>query len=94
MPCFLYFWPCDSPAVPGGTTNEAWPRPFSVGSTAATTTCTSAMPPLVIHAFVPFRTHSSLASSYTARVRSDDTSEPASGSLTQKAPSFTSSGVP
>ncbi len=66
--------------------NDAWPRPFNSGSTAATTTCTSAMPPLLIHAFVPFSTHSSLASSYTARVRNDETSEPASGSLTQNAP--------
>ena len=38
------------------------------------------MPPLVIHALVPLSTHSSLASSYTARVRSEETSEPASGS--------------
>jgi hypothetical protein len=72
----------------------AWPRPLSSGSTAATTTCTLAMPPLVIHALVPLSTHSSLASSYTARVRSELTSEPASGSDTQKAPSFTSSAVP
>ena len=51
------------------------------------------MPPLVIHALVPLSTHSSLASSYTARVRSDDTSEPASGSLTQNAPSCDLVGV-
>ena len=38
-------------------------RPFSSGSTAATTTCTSAMPPFVIHALVPLITHSSVASS-------------------------------
>ena len=82
------------PCVPGGTMKLAWPRPFSSGSTAATTTCTSAMPPLVIHALVPLSTHSSLASSYTARVRSDDTSEPASGSLTQNAPSCDLVGVP
>ena len=63
MPCFLYFWPCDRPLVPGGTMKLAWPRPFSSGSTEATTTCTSAMPPLVIHALVPFSTHSSVASS-------------------------------
>ena len=63
MPCFLYFWPCDRPLVPGGTTKLAWPRPFSAGSTVATTTWTSAMPPLVIHALVPLSTHSSLASS-------------------------------
>ena len=36
---------------------------LSEGSTVATTTWTSAMPPLVIHAFVPLMTHSSLASS-------------------------------
>ncbi len=63
MPCFLYFWPCDRPLVPGGTMKLAWPRPLSSGSTEATTTWTSAMPPLVIHALVPLSTHSSLASS-------------------------------
>ena len=52
------------------------------------------MPPLVIHALVPLSTHSSVASSYTARVRRLDTSDPASGSLTQNAPSCTLSGVP
>ena len=72
----------------GGTTKLAWPLPFSSGSTLATTTWTSAMPPLVIHALVPLIVHSSLASSYTARVRRFDTSEPASGSLTQNAPSL------
>ncbi|GIT46133.1 MAG: hypothetical protein Ct9H300mP12_07180 [Acidimicrobiales bacterium] len=30
---------------------------------------TSAIPPFVIHALAPFSTHSSLASSYTARAR-------------------------
>ena len=63
MPCFLYFWPCERPGVPGGTMKLAWPRPLSSGSTEATTTWTLAMPPLVIHALVPLRTHSSLASS-------------------------------
>ena len=52
------------------------------------------MPPLVAHAFWPLRTHSSLASSYLARVRSDETSEPASGSETQNAPTFGSASVP
>ena len=47
----------------GPMTKEAWPRDPSVGSTEATTTCTSAMPPLVIHVLVPLSTHSSLASS-------------------------------
>ena len=83
MPCFLYFWPCDRPGVPGGTMNDAWPRPLSSRSTLATTTWMSAMPPLVIHALVPLITHSSLASSYVAWVRSELTSEPASGSETQ-----------
>ena len=72
----------------------AWPLRRSSGSTVATTTWTSAMPPLVIHALVPLSTHSFLASSYLALVRSDDTSEPASGSLTQNAPSCTLSCVP
>ncbi len=94
MPSFEYFCPCEMPGVPGGTMKLAWPRLFSSGSTAATTTCTSAMPPFVIQALVPFSTHSSLASSYTARVRNDETSDPASGSLTQNAPSAIFSGVP
>ena len=50
-------------ACSGGTMKLAWPRPLSSGSTAATTTWMSAMPPLVIHALVPLSTHSSLASS-------------------------------
>ena len=66
MPCFLTLAPCSRPLVPGGTTKAAWPREPSSRSTDATTTCTLAMPPLVAHAFWPFRTHSSLASSYFA----------------------------
>ena len=65
----------------------------SSGSTEATTTWTSAMPPLVAHAFWPLRTHSSLASSYFARVRSDETSEPALGSETQNDATFGSLGA-
>ena len=83
MPCFLYFWPCSMPAVPSGTMKLAWPREPSLGSTVAVTTWRLAMPPLVAQALVPLSTHSSDASSYSARVRSDDTSEPASGSETQ-----------
>ncbi len=94
MPCFLNFWPWESPEVPGGTMNEAWPRAPRAGSTVATMTCTSAMPPLVAQVLVPVSTHSSVASWYTARVRSAETSEPASGSEEQKAASLTSSGVP
>ena len=64
MPRFLeYFCPWLSPGVPGGTMKLACPRPRSSGSTEATTTCTSAMPPLVIQDLVPLSTHSSLASS-------------------------------
>ena len=72
----------------------AWPRAPSSGSTEATITCTSAIPPLVAHAFWPLMTHSSVASSYFARVRREDTSEPASGSETQNAATFGSSTVP
>ena len=52
------------------------------------------MPPLVAQAFWPFRTHSSLASSYFAVVRTAETSEPASGSEAQNAATFGSSTVP
>ena len=93
-PCFLTFAPIDRPGVSGGMTNAAWPREPSSRSTDATTTWTSAMPPLVAHAFWPLRTHSSLASSYLASVRSDETSEPASGSETQNAATLGSSWVP
>jgi hypothetical protein len=54
----------------------------------------SAMPPLVAQAFWPFRTHSSVFSSYVARVRIAETSEPAPGSEEQNAATCTSSGVP
>lgn len=94
MPCFLNFWPWLSPGVPGGTTKEAWPFAPSSGSTVATTTWTAAIPPLVAQVLVPLSTHSSLAPSYTARVRSAETSEPASGSEEQNAATLRSSGVP
>ncbi len=90
MPCFLNFWPWDRPGVPGGTMKEAWPLEPTSGSTLATTTWTFAMPPLVAQVFVPLITHSSLASSYTARVRREATSEPASGSEEQNAATLTS----
>ena len=93
-PCFLTLVPISRPFVPGGITKLAWPRAFSSGSTEATTTCTSAIPPLVAHAFWPLSTHSSAASSYLARVRRLETSEPASGSETQNAATFGSDSVP
>lgn len=73
---------------------EACPLVPSSGSTTATTMWTLAMPPLVAQVLVPSSTHSSVAWSYTARVRIAPTSEPASGSEEQKAATFTSSGVP
>ncbi len=63
MPILENLVPCDSPGVPGGTMKLAWPREPSSGSTVATTTWTSAMPPLVIQVLVPLMTHSSLAAS-------------------------------
>ena len=80
MPSFDSFLPCDRPGVSFGTTNEAWPRWPRSGSTVATTTVTSAMPPFVMKTFVPLRTHSSPSS--FAVVRSERTSEPALGSVT------------
>ena len=54
----------------------------------------SAMPPFVIQVLVPLMTHSSLASSYLAEVRSELTSDPASASETAKAAVANLSGVP
>ena len=94
MPCFFTFAPCSRPLVPGGTMKAAWPREPSSRSTVAITTWTSAIPPLVAHAFWPLITHSSAASSYLALVRIAETSEPASGSEEQKEATLGSSGVP
>ena len=80
MPSFDSFLPSDSPGLSFGTTNDAWPRWPSSGSTVATTTVTSAMPPFEMKILVPFRIQSS--PSRLAVVRSDLTSEPACGSVT------------
>ena len=80
MPILSSFLPCEKPGVPFGTTNDAWPRWPSSGSTVATTTVTSAIPPFEMKTLVPFRTHSSPSS--FAVVRSDLTSEPAPASVT------------
>ena len=80
MPSFDSFFPCSRPGVPLGTTNDAWPRCPSSGSTVATTTWTSAIPPLVMNTLVPLSTHSSPSS--FAVVRRLFTSEPACGSVT------------
>ena len=94
MPCLWNFCPWLSPFVPGGTTKLAWPRVRRSGSTTAVTTCTSASPPLVAHVLVPLRIHSSVASSYRARVRIAPTSDPASGSEEQNAAMCRSPGEP
>ena len=80
IPSFDSFLPMDSPGVPLGTTKEAWPRWPRSGSTVATTTVTSAIPPFVMKTFVPSRIHSS--PSWRAVVLSDRTSDPAPGSVT------------
>ena len=82
------------PLVPGGTTKAACPREPRSGSTTAITTWTFAIPPLVAYAFCPLRTHSSVASSYRARVRIAETSEPASGSVEQNAATLGSAASP
>src|SRR6185437_16121995 len=93
-PSLRNFCPCDRPLVPGGMMKLACPLLPNAGSTEATTTWTSAMPPFVAHALVPFSTHSSVASRYTALVLIAPTSLPASGSDEQNAPSLTSPGPP
>ena len=80
MPSFDSFWPSFRPGLSLVTTNEAWPRWPRSGSTVATTTVTSAMPPFEMKVLVPFRIQSS--PSRLAVVRSDLTSEPACGSVT------------
>ncbi len=80
IPSLDSFLPWERPGVSLGTTNEAWPRVPSAGSTVATTTWTSAMPPLVMKTLVPSRTHSS--PSRLAVVFRLLTSEPACGSVT------------
>ncbi len=52
------------------------------------------MPPFVAHAFWPLSTHSPLASSNFALVRTPETSEPALGSEAQNAATLRSSTVP
>ena len=80
IPSLLSFLPWERPGVSLPITNEAWPRVPRAGSTVATTTWTSAMPPLVMKTLVPLRTHSS--PSRLAVVLRLFTSEPACGSVT------------
>ena len=89
IPSLSSFLPMRKPGVSLGTTNDACPRWPRSGSTVATTTVTSAMPPLEMKTLVPSSTHSS--PSRLAVVRSDLTSEPAWGSVTAYAPSLMSS---
>ena len=95
MPCFLNFCPSRGPCVPGGTTNAAWPREPSsrvdrrdddvhVGDAAVGGPRLGAVEhPLVLGLVVDARA-----------CAASETSEPASGSETQNAPTFGSSGVP
>ena len=94
-PCFLTLVPCSRPLVPGGMTNAAWPREPSSRSTEAIDhvdvgDAAVGRPRLlaVEHPLVawPRRTW--------RVVRIAETSEPASGSETQNAPTFGSSAVP
>src|SRR3954469_10718190 len=78
IPSLSSFLPADKPGVPLGTMNDAWPRWPSAGSTVATTTLTSAMPPFEMKILVPLMTQSS--PSRLAVVRSALTSEPAPAS--------------
>jgi hypothetical protein len=80
MPSLSSFLPIANPGVPFSTMNDAWPRCPSAGSTVATTTLTSAMPPLEMNTFEPLRTQSS--PTRRAVVRSERTSEPAPASVT------------
>ena len=79
-PELVLFLAHPKPGVPFSTMNDAWPRWPSAGSTVATITLTSAMPPLEMKTFAPLRTHSS--PSRRAVVRSDRTSDPALASVT------------
>ena len=93
IPSFFSFLPCLMPLLSSRETmKDAWPRIPSSGSTVATTMWTSAIPPFVAKTFVPLRTQP--PSTFSAFVRSDETSEPALGSVTQNAATFGSSGVP
>src|SRR5689334_10245352 len=71
----------EKPGVSVGTT-----KPRIPSSVWAQTTATAARVPLVIHIFEPLSTHSSPSS--LARVFIDPGSEPASGSVRPKQPSF------
>ena len=81
-----------SPGVPLGTMNTPCPRWPASGSTVATTTWTSAIPPLPMNTFWPSITQSS--PSLRARVWIDRTSLPPLGSVTARAASLMSSAVP
>ena len=79
-----------SPGVPFGTMKTPWPRWPASGSTVATTTWTSAMPPLPMKTFCPSMTQSS--PSLRARVWMERTSLPPLGSVTARAASLMSLG--
>ena len=81
----------EKPGVSVGTT-----KPRTPSSVCAQTTATSAIEPLVIHILRPSRTQSapSPAPSRRARVRIEPGSEPASGSVSPKQPTFSPAAMP
>jgi hypothetical protein len=80
--------------VPGGTMKLAWPSALEIGSTEATTTWMSAMPPLVIQVLVPLSTHSSVGLVVDGPGAHGADVGAGVGSDTQKAARAIFSGVP
>ncbi len=82
MPSFDSLFPLAEPGGPLGDDERCLATVAELRVDGeATTTCTSAMPPLVMNTLVPFSTHSSPS---RARGRPQDrlTSDPACGSVT------------
>src|SRR5436309_16081284 len=84
-------FPALRPGVSCSTTNARIPKYPRFLSTVAKTTCRSAIPPFVMKRFTPFRTH--CFPSFVAVVEMFATSDPASGSVRQRAPSRASGPV-
>ena len=78
------FLPGTKPGMPFSTRKQVMPRVPASGSVLAVQMTTSAMAPDVIHILLPLSTKSS--PSRTATVRVAPASEPASGSVSPKAP--------
>ena len=88
QPCLSNTLPTLKPGVPFSTTNSEMPRlPFPSGSVRAATMYRSPSAPLVMKVLAPLITQPPSARR-SARVFSPATSEPALGSVTQTAPTF------